>query len=380
MEMQIGVWRNIPDEIALNIIARLLPRRRLVRLRSVWKAWNEMLSSYTAMQRIYPNIHLSYTSAFLFQFKIGSSKICSWVMEGNGDFYKVGEYSHHIVNACNTMFCLSDDALNYYLCDEKSRYLRRIFARSSFFSIGMAFDSSTDQFIIVAGDEKSKRVCVYNLSSDSLHVRLQEPGEIWVVGWGIYHRGRFYWLDHLSCNGGVLEFNLSDSGWTKIPPPHDAIYRDEYFRDGDLNPYGKFWSLAGSGIGPLVLVDREYGFVWELEKGGGNINSERSWRRVDMRLPKEIRLVSVNNLGWTVVVFSEGIYVYDGSRRLVRKFAIDDIDPQLWTQVKYLDDIDLQFWTQDKYIDDYSFACRYSEPPLLPLDCTYFWWPCPRNF
>ncbi|GLJ10596.1 hypothetical protein SUGI_0131340 [Cryptomeria japonica] len=84
-----------------------------------------------------------------------------------------------------------------------------------------------------------------------------------------------------------------------------------------------------------------------------------------MRLPNEIRLVSVNNFGWIVVV-AEGIDVYDGSRRLVRKFAIDDADPQLGRSIKFL-----------KHC---TFAGQSLEPLLLPLECTYLWWPGHRNF
>ncbi|GLJ10597.1 hypothetical protein SUGI_0131390 [Cryptomeria japonica] len=376
-EMQIGVWRNLPEEIALNVIARLLPKRSLVRLRTVWKAWNEMLSSYAAMRRIYPNIHLSYTSSFLFQFEIEEfGKVHSWVMEGTGDFYEVGEYSYFINLACNTMFCLSIDNLySYYLCDEKRKSLKCIIRRSSYFFIGNAFDSSSNQFIMVAGQDASQRVDVYTSLSNSwnkVDLGSRYAGEFWVSGLGIYNRGRFYWMDNLSFNGGVVEFNLSDNSWTKIPPPHDAISRDsddeyEYFLNGEADPYdsvaSKYWFLAGSDTGPLVLVEREYGFMWELESGGGNINSERSWRRVDMRLPNEIKLVSVNNFGWTVVV-AEGIDVYDGSRRLVRKFAIDDLDPDLGTSIECI----------------CAVSAHTLEPLLLPLECTYLWWPGHRNF
>ncbi|GLJ33878.1 hypothetical protein SUGI_0681450 [Cryptomeria japonica] len=357
MEMKIRVWQNLPDEIALNIIARLLPRRSLVRLRTVWKEWNEMLSSYAAMQRMYPNIHLSYTSSFLFQFRFSEENVHSWLIEGTGDFYKVGEFSYYIENACNAMFYLTNDE-DFYLCDEKSRSSKPIPDLYSYIFIANAFDSSTEQFIMVVGIEEGS-VGIYNSLSDSWNeiVLSWEYSDLFWLSKGVYHRRRFYWLDHVSCNGGVVELNLSDRHWIRIPPPHDAIYRHsdytaESFDHGDVTVEtsiaGMYWSLAGSEIGPLILVDSEYGLMWELENGGENTNSKR-WRRVDIRLPNDIQLISVNNSGWTVVV-AEEIDVYDESKRLVRKIALDDIDLGLGI-----------------------------EPLLLPFECTYLWWPGHQN-
>ena len=105
--------------------------------------------------------------------------------------------------------------------------------------------------------------------------------------------------------------------------------------------------------------------MWELENEEGNENIKR-WHRVDIRLPDEITLISVNNLGWTVVV-GEGIHVYDRTRRLVRKITFDDVDPQLGNGLKRLKKAG-------------SPAYTWVEPALLPFECTYLWWPGTLKF
>lgn len=95
--------------------------------------------------------------------------------------------------------------------------------------------------------------------------------------------------------------------------------------------------------------------MWKLENGEENINSKR-WCRVDICLPKKIKHVSVNNSGWTVVAGEEGINIYDGSRTLVRKFVMDEVDPKLATAIKY----------RDPY--------RY-HVSVVPFEGAYIWWP-----
>lgn len=218
--MEIGVWRNLPDEIALNIIARLLPRRTLVRLAAVWKEWNEMLSSYAAMQRVYPNIHHSCSSLFLFQAIVNRTRY-TWVLEGNGDFYLLKNQAYRIDIACKTMFCLLDNykyGNNFYICDEERRALIRIPPYDSSPSFhGKAFDSSIEQFIMVVGNYPA-RVEVYDSSSrswDAFELSFEDLRKYSVRGQGVYYRGRFYWLENKSCNGGVLELNLFKKRWTK---------------------------------------------------------------------------------------------------------------------------------------------------------------------
>ena len=79
-------------------------------------------------------------------------------------------------------------------------------------------------------------------------------------------------------------------------------------------------------------------------------------------LPREILLISVNSSGWTVAVWRGGINVYDGNKRLVRKIAMDEIDPELGQKLMKLKDLESE--------DGYSVI-----PPLLPFECTYIWWP-----
>ncbi|GLJ33861.1 hypothetical protein SUGI_0680730 [Cryptomeria japonica] len=361
MEMEIGIWQSIPDEIALIIVARLLPRRSLVRLRTVWKEWNDMLSSYAAMRRIYPNIHLSYTSAFLFQcFDRNTGAAHTWVMEGSGDFYKISDDSYRIEIACNTSIVFNHFGL--VVCEEKSRGTSK---RVNYFYMsdryfGIAFDSSSDQFIIMMGSN-SGLIRLYYSSSDSWSTMDVNDFQFLISGRGVYHRGRFYWLDEVSCKGGVVEYNHSDFRFTKIPPPHDAMYR--YSGSTFKNSPYMYWALAGSDVGQLILVDREYGFMWKLQNGEDNINSNR-WCRVDIWFPREIMLISVNNNGWIAMVDREGINVYDGNRRLVRKFVLDEVDPEIASAINKLKSPPIN--------DDYLLS-------VLPFECTYIWWPCGKN-
>lgn len=367
--MAIGIWRKLPDEIVLNITARLLPRRSLVRLRTVWNAWNEMLSSYAMMQRIYPNIHLSYNSAFLFQFnETLRGNINSWVMEGSGDYYKVGEYPYRIEIAWNTMFCLHHD-FNFYICDENTRSLKRIpgpiyqiiLDPLSFF--GQAFDRSIDQFIMVAGFG-THTIEVYDSSTDAWSEReliCRYSGHVSISGPGVYHRGRFYWLDFQHSDGVAVELNLSDSQLTCIRLPDDANYRNLEDPD-DRHPHNYY--LGGSDVGGLILIEKESGFMWKLESGEDIYEAQR-WGRVDISLPREISAISVNNSGWIIVV-AEGINVYDGNRRLVRKVATDEVH---W-----------EFGIQIEQMKTYRLRDIRLGLPLLPFECTYLWWPGNKDF
>ncbi|GLJ33863.1 hypothetical protein SUGI_0680790 [Cryptomeria japonica] len=250
MEMEIGVWQSIPDQIALIIVARLLPRRSLVRLRTVWKEWNAMLSSYAAMRRIYPNIHLSYTSAFLFErFAMNTGKAHTWVMEGSGDFYQISDDSYRIEIACNTSIVFNH--FRVFVCEGKKRGTSKRVNHFCTFEryFGFAFDSSSDQFIIMMGSI-SGSIRLYYSSSDCWSPMDVDDFQFLISGHGVYYRGRFYWLDQVSCKGGVVEYSLSDFRWTKIRLPHDAIYRysDSAFKN---TPY-MYWALAGSDVGELM--------------------------------------------------------------------------------------------------------------------------------
>ncbi|GLJ45849.1 hypothetical protein SUGI_0965250 [Cryptomeria japonica] len=364
MEMEIGVWRNLPDEIALNIIARLLPRRSLVRLRSVCKEWNEILSSYKAMQTMYPNIHLSSPSAFLFQCyvrKTGTEH--TWVLEGNGEFYHASDDSYRVEIACTNMFCFLADDCTYYICDEESRGTWTRITGDTDRIYGIAFDFCTEQFIMVTGYYRQD-IRVYDSSSNSwkdCKFSLGDSDDFWPSEKGVYHRGRFYWLDHGSCNGGVVELNVSERRWTKISPPEDAIYRYSKYTYQDFRSElenilfsiaSTYWNLVGSDVRELILIDTQWKFVWKLENGEENRDSKR-WCRVDICLPKTCGLISVNNSGWLVTYGEEGIHVYDGSRRLVRKFSTDEIDPRL-----------------RKGITRLGPNCS-----IVPFECTYIWFP-----
>ncbi|GLJ33858.1 hypothetical protein SUGI_0680670 [Cryptomeria japonica] len=365
MEMEIGVWRNLPDEIALNVIARLLPRRSLVRLRSVWKEWNEMLSSYDAMQTMYPKIHLSSPSAFLFQCYVRKTgRIHTWVLEGSGEFYLASDDSYRVEIACNNMFCFLVRDYTYCICNEESRVTWTRIPHENERFYGHAFDFCTEHFVMVKGCYQDS-INVYDSSSNSWNdckFSLGDSDEFWPSGKGVYHRGRFYWLDHGSCSGGVVELNVSERCWTKISAPEDAVYRYSeytyrYFRaaiiDTNDSIASGYWELVGSDIGELILIDKEWRSVWKLENGEESIRSKR-WCRVDICLPKSCRLISVNNSGWILTYGQEGIHVYDGSRRLVRIFSMNELDPKLRKG--------LIIGGEENY-------------SIVPFECTYIWWP-----
>ena len=101
----------------------------------------------------------------------------------------------------------------------------------------------------------------------------------------------------------------------------------------------------------------------ELENEEGNVNFNR-WCRIDICLPKEIRLISVNNSGWVMVATAEGINAYDSNWSFARKFAIDALDSEIANAIV------------ENKVPPFEVCDSLS---VLPFECTYIWWPWEKN-
>ncbi|KAH9303629.1 hypothetical protein KI387_008033, partial [Taxus chinensis] len=332
------IW--LPEEVVLTILGNL-PTRILVRMRSMCKRWNVLLSSPETLVNLHLNIPLSSTPAFFLHLVCGEKRCNgeekrdvyheepkSWVIEESTRFYQVEEKGW-VNAACNNIYCCNEegengDRFSFRICNPRSRTWNQVPCPPSNEGDFNAtvFDTSTRRCTLLLGQFTpgigGTQIEIYDSEIDAwttnpFHLR----DDVWPCGRGVYSRGKFYWRNMFSYSGEVLELSSDMSSWTKIPGPQSM-----------LDCFPGSWHLTGCD-GRSMLVNTELGCIWKLIIEDG-VDKKYQWcQQQQFRLPKSSIEVAVNSRGWILVVLKEKLVIYDEGGEIVRKIEFCELDPRL---------------------------------------------------
>eukprot|EP01018_Ginkgo_biloba_P022211 Gb_20299 [translate_table: standard] len=340
-EMEVEVWKNLPDDFLVAILARL-PIRMLLRYRVVCKRWNFLVSSMKdiSMQGTIP-IPVCSTPAFLIELrrmsvKIGFPIYCTKllaVVEGSSDFYTLPfdflPTSCVVVASCKSLLCCCCDAPAVYICNPFTRTWVELPAPNHMNGrdwdfIALSFDSSAKRCTLVMGSNFMMLVEMYDSYTNSwtqLHIFADTA--VHPRGEGIYSRGRFYWINHTDSSStrcDVVALNIKDGLWEHIdlPPSTQGLYSCSLHITGQ--------------DGGIVLVYTDDFCMWNLNEETGEWSALKVLTRCpateqefcdtenDSSIGKYVTEAVMNESGWILVHVSEkNMVVLDAQGRLVKR-------------------------------------------------------------
>ncbi|KAH9318115.1 hypothetical protein KI387_019884 [Taxus chinensis] len=327
------ICSELPEEIVLMILAKL-PCGSLPKMRGVCKAWKEVLCSRDALAKIYPDMEISSSPAFLLQFRGG---LPNFILEGSSvDFRKLpsSDMGRVVEIACKGIYCCSygrrsGARFRLWVCNPGTKTYKRIpypsIITRDWDFIGMSFNFSTKKCDLVLGlnfHYGHKILEMYNSKSNAwTSVSMTVEDGIHPIGVGVFSKGKYYWMQGRGpfSNGEIVQLNVQQNCWIKIACP-------QYSWKTPVDAYllrHQTWALTGCE-GRIILVNMENSSpcMWKLREG----DEYYTWSPVHIKLPKPVFQVAVNFKGWVLAV-GEQLLVYNAEGAIVRTAEWDALHP-----------------------------------------------------
>lgn len=336
MEIQVGLWEALPENLVLSILA-MLPVRTLARMRIVCKRWNSLLSPGDALQRIDPIFSVNSIPGFLIQLGRDPRDLQTWVIELGHSGSDVNIYKSPlpndqiVVDACQSICCCHRRGdMDLSIGNPATRTWRRLprpaHVNPDWDFIGMTFDSTSRRCTILLGENNADRsqsgsgnsmvLETYDSESNAwTGVSREAPIFIQPHGKGLYSKGNFYWIIKGNFIYFMVAFAIAEKSWTEITLP-----------EGCRKVCCKPSSLYLSGChGRVVLIQKGEKLacmrMWRLNEGQG----AAEWCELHAIWgPNRNRFYSVvENSGWAMMVDrGKQIYVCNPERKLTKKFSL----------------------------------------------------------